>query len=145
MARAAAQVGRRDGHGIRRLAKVVLQQSRLPIVLRLRRDDRDRGRRSGDMLGALPDLRQFDQLYPVRHEHEVPRLPVARRRGTSPGLENPVERLVRDWQLSELPNVSSRPQGVPGFHDVILRFPAPSWRPAAAPAVHRAVRGRVGA
>ena len=123
MARADAQVGRGDGHRIRRLAKVVLEQSRLAIVLRLWRDDRDRGRRTGDMLGALPDLRQFDQLRPVRDEHEVPRLPVARRRGTSAGLENSVERLVRDWLLSELPNVSSRPQGVPGFHGVILRLP----------------------
>lgn len=99
MARADAQVGRGCGHRIRRLAKVVLEQSGLPIVMRHWCHDGDRGRGCGDMLGALPDPCQFDQLRPVRDEHEVPGLPVARRRRPPPGLENSVERLVRDWLL----------------------------------------------
>jgi hypothetical protein len=45
-----AQVSRRDGHRIRRLAKDVLEQSRLPIVLRLVRDDGDRGRPHGSWI-----------------------------------------------------------------------------------------------
>src|SRR6478752_7600887 len=46
MARANPQVGRGDGHRIGCLAKVVLQERRLPIVLRYWCNDRDRGRRS---------------------------------------------------------------------------------------------------
>src|SRR6476659_2376615 len=66
MAGADDQVGGGDGHRLRRLAQVVLQESRLSVVLLLWRDDGDRGGRAGDMLGALPDLRQLDQLRSVR-------------------------------------------------------------------------------
>ena len=73
MTRADAQICRGDGHRIRGLPEVVLEKSRLPIVLRLWRDDRDRGRGSGDMSGAPPDLGQLDQLRPVGDEHLLAR------------------------------------------------------------------------
>jgi len=121
MARADAEVGRRDGHRVGRLAEVVLEQGRLPVVRRLGRHDGDRRRGPGDVPGPLPDLRQLDELRPVSRDHEVPRLPVAGRRRPAPGLEDAVERLVRNRLVGELPDVSSCAQGVPGLHADILR------------------------
>ena len=49
-----AQVGCGNGHRVRGLTEVVLEKSRLPIVLRLCRNDGDRGRRATDGESASP-------------------------------------------------------------------------------------------
>ena len=59
------QVGRRNNHRVCRLAKVVLQQSRLPVVLRYRCDDTDRRCGPRDVPRVWPHLRQLNQQRPV--------------------------------------------------------------------------------
>jgi len=54
------QVSRRDRHRVCRLAKVVLQQSGLPVVLGYRCDDTDRCTGPRDVPPALPHLRQLN-------------------------------------------------------------------------------------
>jgi len=88
MACANAEVGRGQHHQHRRVTQVVLQEPRPPIVRRIPRNDRDCSRGAADVPRALPNPGEFAELIVVSHEHEVPRLPVLRRRRQPAGLEN---------------------------------------------------------
>ena len=91
-------------------------QSLLALVVEHRAEADDRRGRARDVRGAAPDLRELRQLRAIGHEHEVPRLPVARRRSAPAGLEDPVEIGVRDRALGEHADVAPRPDRIPGLH-----------------------------
>src|SRR5581483_3532901 len=116
MAGADAEIGGHEHHRHRRVPQVVLQEAAPALVLRDRRDDRDRGGCTGDMPGSLPDARELSQLLAVGHDDEVPRLPVLRRRRKPAGLQDPPEVGLAHRPRVELTDVSARPQRVPGLH-----------------------------
>src|ERR1700759_187910 len=76
MAGADAEVGRRDHHRVGGLTKVVTVNDLHAPVGRLGDAQHDRGRRLGDVAGALPGLRQLGELLGVGDEDEIPVLAV---------------------------------------------------------------------
>ena len=83
-----SQVGRDEHHQHRRVTEVVLQEPGPTIVRRIRRHDRDRSRGAANVPRALPDPSEVAELIAVGHQHEVPRLPVLRRRREPARLED---------------------------------------------------------
>ena len=116
MAGADSEVGGREHHGHRRLTEVVLEPVSVELVGGFGRDKGDRGRRLGDVAGVLPDLGQPRELVAVGDDDEVPRLPVARRRGPAAGLEDLVEMVRRQRVCGKAADVAPGSDGVPGLH-----------------------------
>jgi hypothetical protein len=114
------EVGRGQHHQHGRVTEVVLQEARPTIVRRIRSHDPNRSRGAPDVPRTLPNPGEVVELIPVGHEHEVPRLPVLRRRRESARLENLGEVLFAHRRGRELPHVATRPQGVPRLHAVTL-------------------------
>jgi hypothetical protein len=80
VAAADAEVGRGKHHADGHLAKVEIDRAPRRRVVRLGGEQRDGGRRSGDVPGAMEDTRQLLELMAVRAEDEVPALLVGRGR-----------------------------------------------------------------
>jgi hypothetical protein len=131
-----AKAGRGEHDAHRGLAEVVLDEASFPVVLRYRGDQRDRRRRVGDMPGALPDVRQLQQLRPLPDQDEVPGLPVLRGRRPAAGLEDLVQVIVGDRPVVEGTHVPPRPNRIPSVHAGSLTDPAPraQARPSASAA-----------
>jgi hypothetical protein len=102
-----AQARGHNHHAHRRLPEVVLQQVLLPPLRGDGRDERDGRRGRGDVLRPAPHLRQLGQPAPIRDEHEVPRLPVLRRRRPPAGLQDALEVVIGQRLCAELADVAS--------------------------------------
>jgi DNA-binding SARP family transcriptional activator len=69
-----------------------------------------------DELHAEPRRDLVAELIEVGHQHEVPRLPVLRRRRQPARLEDPRQLLLADRPGRELPHIATRPQRLPRLH-----------------------------
>src|SRR5262249_57020379 len=125
-----------------RLTEIEELELSCAAVVEQLRDDGDRGGRAGDVREP-PHLRELHETLPVRHEHEVPRLPVDRRRRAPSRLEDPVEILGGDRPAVELAHVATRPDRLPRLHpDVSTRRAARARTstPAPPPSAGRSAR-----
>jgi DNA-binding CsgD family transcriptional regulator len=116
LAAANAQAGRRQHDAHRRLAEVVLEAVPLPLVRRLRGDQRNRRRRVGHMTSPPPHVRQLQELLALADQDEIPGLPVLRGRRPAAGLEDLVKVIVGDRPVLERPHVPPRPDRLPRLH-----------------------------
>ena len=105
-----------DHHRVRGLAQVVLADDPAVVVVVLRDDQREGGGRPGDVAGAAPDGGQRLQLLAIRHEDEVPVLPVGRRGRPPARFGDAFEVGVRDRVRLVAADVAAGTDGVPGFH-----------------------------
>jgi hypothetical protein len=116
MTAADAEIGGCDHHAHRNLAEVELLDLSRALVPHDRRHESDRRDGSSNMPSVLPDLGELTEPPAIRHEDEVPRLPVTRRRRPSPGLQDPLQTLLDDRLLVELAHITARPDCIPGLH-----------------------------
>src|SRR4051794_23487334 len=116
MTAADAEIGGSDHHADRSLAEIELLDVSRTLVPHDRRDESDRRDGSSNMPSVLPDLGERTEPPAIRHEDEVPRLPVTRRRRPSPGLQDPLQTLLDDRLLVELAHIAARPDCMPGLH-----------------------------
>ena len=82
----------------------------------IRRDDRDRQGRVGEMTGVVADRGKLAEMVPIADHDERPVLVVLRAAGPSSRIEDPLEVLVRDRRVAELPDHADGVDRVPGLH-----------------------------